>query len=97
MKKDTQATTPATPSTSKEWQQVHSDTNGKVEMRLQDNGLREWKMGERTFQQTEAHPVFFIRRGDTFNLNKLDGFRLNKLAVDKKYATVVETTKKEQA
>lgn len=55
-----------------------------------ENGLRTWHFDGRVFQQTKPLSKRFLRRGDVFDLDSLDGFRLLKLARDKHFTHVQE-------
>lgn len=86
------------PNTGEEFVLLKTDANGTVFMRKSTSGMREWKIekmvGDKKvttiYEQTDTHVRKFLRRGDLFDLDQLDAFRVEKLAVDKQFPFVVK-------
>lgn len=69
---------------------IHPNRTDRVTITYKPNGLREYRIGdtEEVYEQVLPTGQRFLRRGDVFDMDALDAFRVRKLATDKKFAAV---------
>lgn len=69
---------------------IHSHRPDKVTITYKPDGLREYRIGDTEELYEQVHPTGqrFLRRGDVFDMDALDAFRVRKLAADKKFPAV---------
>ncbi|CAB4138862.1 hypothetical protein UFOVP350_16 [uncultured Caudovirales phage] len=75
---------------------VHPERADKVTITCNEHGLRTYQIGDTDEVYEQVHPCGkkFLRRGDVFDMDALDAFRVRKLAADKKFPAVVRKRQK---
>lgn len=74
---------------------VHPNRPDRVTITYKEDGLRTYQIGDTDEVYEQVHPTGkkFLRRGDEFDMEALDAFRVRKLAADKKFPAVIQQQK----